>query len=138
MLSSHLILTDEVFELQFQMAKLDPVLFTHEAHLRLAWIHLRKYGVTRAILNVTSQLQHFVKVLGASEKYHHTLTIAAVKMVDHFRRKSTSQNFTDFISEFPQLKTNFRHLLNQHYKTDIMSSASARIEFFEPDLLPFD
>jgi hypothetical protein len=138
MLSSHLILTDEAFEMLFQTAKMDPVIFTHEAHLRLAWIHLRKYGIKQATVNVATQLQHYVNALGASEKYHHTLTIAAVKMVDHFLRKSTSHTFAAFISEFRQLKTDFRALINQHYKTDIFSCDRARTQYLEPDLSPFD
>jgi hypothetical protein len=138
MLSSHSILTDESFELLFQTSTLDPALFTHEAHLRLAWIHLNKYGVEQAKVNISSQLQHYVNVLGASEKYHHTLTIAAVEMVGHFIRKSRSQTFMEFISEFPQLKNNFRGLIRQHYKRDIFSCDRARIHFIEPDLLPFE
>lgn len=137
-MEQHFTLTDTEFEQQFQDCTLSPALFTHEAHLRLAWIHVTRYGTETAIQNVTSQLLQFVNVAGATGKYNHTLTIAAVKAVAHFVKRSSSGNFSDFMKEFPRLKTNFRDLMHAHYKTDIFQSAVAKKEFLEPDLLPFD
>ena len=137
MLSSHLDLSDEQFEHMFQTASLDPVLFNHEAHLRLAWIHLKNYGLQNAIINITTQLRNFVLLLGAGEKYHHTLTVAAIKMVDHFMAKSDTDNFPDFINQFPRLKTNFKDLLGQHYSAAAISDPDARLKFLEPDILVF-
>ena len=37
-MEQHYTLTDNEFEKQFQTSSLDPAIFTHEAHLRLAWI----------------------------------------------------------------------------------------------------
>lgn len=39
----HSELTDSQFEQAFENATLDPVMFNHKAHLRLAWIHVSKY-----------------------------------------------------------------------------------------------
>lgn len=38
-MKTHHQLNDQQFEEQFQNCTFDPTLFTHEAHLRLAWIH---------------------------------------------------------------------------------------------------
>ncbi|MEO8110092.1 MAG: hypothetical protein ABI594_08675 [Ginsengibacter sp.] len=80
-MEQHFTLTDNEFEKQFQNCLLDPAIFTHEAHLRLAWIHIRKYGADIAIGNIRLQLQNFVDNLGARNKYNETVTIAAVKAV---------------------------------------------------------
>jgi hypothetical protein len=40
----HFSLTDIEFENQFENGTLKPELFSHEAHVRLAWIHIKKYG----------------------------------------------------------------------------------------------
>jgi hypothetical protein len=40
-------LRDELFEKQFQNCQFNPALFNHEAHLRLAWIHITKYGLVQ-------------------------------------------------------------------------------------------
>jgi hypothetical protein len=134
----HFEFSDDDFEQQFSISVLSPTIFTHEAHLRLAWIHIRKYGIQTAIENICEQLQNYVASLGARDKYNKTVTIAAVKAVYHFMLKSKADNFQVFISENQKLKTNFKELLNTHYSTDIFKSAKAKKEFLEPELLPFD
>lgn len=137
-MEKHQLLEDQDFVKQFKQGTLAPELFSHEAHLRLAWIYITQFGVEKAIRKINMQLLNYVTSLGASDKYNKTLTIAAIKAVDHFVRKSKSDNFQDFILEFPRLKFNFRELLAFHYKVDIFNSKIAKTKFLEPDLLPFD
>ena len=137
-MEKHFELSDTGFELQFCNGTMDPAIFTHEAHLRLAWIHVRNYGVEKAIQNITVQLLNFVQVAGAAGKYNKTLTIAAIKAVSHFISKSGADNFYDFIHEFPRLKYNFKDLMAFHYQQDIYQSEKAKTTWLEPDLLPFD
>ncbi len=137
-MNNHYQLTDTDFESQFSNSTLDASLFNHEAHIRLAWIHVTKYGVDKAVKNVNTQLVNYVASLGAQDKYNNTVTTAAVKAVYHFIQKSKSDNFKDFIEEFPRLKTNFKDLLSQHYSINIFNSENAKSSFLEPNLLPFD
>ncbi|EDP71669.1 hypothetical protein FBALC1_04257 [Flavobacteriales bacterium ALC-1] len=137
-MEAHVNLSDLEFEQQFKSCTLNPELFTHEAHLRLAYIHINKYGVKDAGFNITSQLKAFVNHLGASEKYNATLTIAAIKAVYHFILKSKSNDFSSFILEFPRLKSSFKDLMTSHYSIDIFNLDKAKIEFIKPDVLPFD
>lgn len=137
-MEKHFNLTDTEFEEQFENGSLDPALFCHEAHLRLAWIHLKKYGKEKAVQNICSQLVNYVNMLGASGKYNKTLTVAAINAVYHFMQRSGADNFEKFIAEFPRLKYNFKDLMAAHYKKDIYTSALAKKEFLQPDLLPFD
>lgn len=137
-MEKHFYLTDDELEEQFENCKLNPLIFSHEAHLRLAWVHIIKYGIEKVILNVPLQLKYFTEYVGEKEKYNETLTIAAIQAVYHFTLRSKSDNFTDFITEFPRLKNNFRKLMDFHYGFDIFNSDKAKREYFEPDLLPFD
>jgi hypothetical protein len=121
----------------FREGTLGPTLFSHEAHLRLAWIHVRKYGVETAIENICPQIIEFATRNGAPQKYNKTVTIAAVRAVDHFIRKQAIDSFREFIETYPRLKHNFRELLGYHYHVDIFKSERARHEYLEPDLLPF-
>jgi hypothetical protein len=130
-------LTDELFEKQFANATLPKQLFDHEAHLRLAWVHIQKYDLDKAIFNITIQLQRYVAKLGAEDKYNHTLTIAAIKAVNHFVSKSSIDNFHDFMATYPRLKHNFKEILEQHYGFDVFNSAKAKSQYLEPDLLAF-
>lgn len=136
-MEQHFTLTDQEFEQRFANASLDPVIFSHEAHLRLAWIHLTKYGEAKAIQHITAQLQQYVIHLGATEKYNQTLTIAAVKAVWHFMHKQPATSFAAFIANCPRLKTNFKSIIDQHYGFDIFNSAEAKINYLEPDQLAF-
>ena len=136
-MKDHYQLTNEEFESQFSNCTLDSSIFNHEAHIRLAWIHIDKYGIEKALINVDSQLYSYVCSLGAEDKYNKTVTIAAVKAVYHFMQKSNSNNFKGFILEHPRLKTNFKELLDKHYSIDIFNSDIAKSSFLEPNLLPF-
>ncbi|MCB0705388.1 MAG: hypothetical protein KDC34_08770 [Saprospiraceae bacterium] len=137
-MEKHFTYSDTEFERKFSTCELDPAEFTHEAHLRLAWIHIHKYGIEEALVLIQKRLQAFVAFVGARDKYNTTLTVAAIKAVYHFKLKSTADNFKDFIAEFPRLKYNFKDLLACHYGVDIYHSEQARKEYIQPDLIPFD
>ncbi len=136
-MEQHRQLTDLEFEKQFAYGDLDPVSFSHEAHLRLAWIYINKYGEDSACEIICDQILNFATKHGDPEKFNKTVTIAAIKAVNHFIQKSNSTNFIDFIQEFPRLKYNFKELLDFHYGFDIFNSESAKKEYLEPDLLSF-
>jgi len=137
-MNSHYKLNDLEFVNQFQKATLDPKLFSHEAHLRLAWIYINNDGIDKAITEINSQLVKYVAALNASDKYNKTVTVAAIKAVYHFWLKSKSKTFKGFIEEFPRLKNNFKELLTSHYDIDIFNSEIAKSTFLKPNLLPFD
>ncbi|UOY07325.1 hypothetical protein L0P88_01930 [Muricauda sp. SCSIO 64092] len=137
-MEKHFELSDAEFEQKFITCELNPSHFSHEAHLRLAWIHIDNYGIEQAEKNIPYQLQKFVNHVGAKGKFNMTLTLAAVKAVYHFMLKSNSNNFKDFIAEFPRLKYNFKELMGHHYGFDIYHSNLAKTAFLEPDLIPFD
>lgn len=130
-------LSDTEFSIQFQNCSLDPSIFDHEAHMRLVWLQIEKYGIQKARINIQNQIQNFVKHVGAEEKYHKTLTISAIEIVNHFMTKKTSKTFKEFISEFPELKNNFKELIEHHYSYDIFKSLKANNEYLKPDLIPF-
>jgi len=133
----HSALSDSEFEQQFQSCTFPPTLFSHEAHLRLAWIHLQRYGLTQALRNIEQQLFQFVTHLNEQDKYHHTLTHVAVHMVHHFIKKSNATHFEAFLYEFPKLKSDFRSLVTAHYSFDIFNSEEAKKTYIAPDTAPF-
>ncbi len=137
-MEKHFDLSDSEFEKEFISCGLNPSDFTHEAHLRLAWINIKKYGIEQAEINIQNGLKKYVEFVGEKNKYNMTLTLAATKAVYHFMLKSKSENFKDFIIEFPRLKNNFKDLMAHHYGFDIYNSNKAKTEFLEPDLIPFD
>lgn len=130
-------LPDAEFIQQFRDCNIDPAAFNHEAHLRLAWVHIQKNGLEKAKKNIQEQLQKFVDFAGARDKYHTTITVAAIEAVNHFMEKSSAQNFEEFILENPRLKDDFKTLISSHYSFDIFSSEDARKGYVAPDVQPF-
>lgn len=137
-MQKHTTLSDSEFMHQFISCELSPSDFSHEAHVRLAWLNIDQYGKEKAEIEIQKQLLKFIDFVGARDKYNLTVTLAAMKIVYHFKQKSASDNFQDFIAEFPRLNTNFKDLIAAHYSVNIFTSDEAKTSFLEPDLLPFD
>ena len=135
---AHRKLSDQEFSIQFTDCTLKPAYFTHEAHLRLAWIELNRLTLDEAIESVCQLIQNYAAALGATDKFNRTITTAAVKMVDHFMRRSQSDRFEALLAEFPRMGEDFKGLMNAHYSFDIYRNAEARNTYLEPDLAPFD
>ena len=137
-MKTHCSLTDDQFLHQLQMATLDVAFFNHEAHLRLAWIQLKRHDNKNAISKTCTLIQNYVQVLGAMDKFNKTLTVAAVEAVAHFMQKTEVRSFEVFIEANPQLTLNFKGLLQTHYSFDIFSSTSAKSDYLAPDLVLFE
>jgi len=133
----HKNLPDEDFLSSLQSGDLNPKIFNHEAHLRLAYILSKKFDKDTSIEKVMHCIHGYVNHLGAQDKYHMTLTIAAVKIVHHFMEKSASTNFNTFIKEYPQLNDDFKRLLFTHYSKKAIESPEAKLKYIKPDLLDF-
>ena len=88
----HTELSDEDFERQFERFTFKPTLFSHEAHLRLAYIHIKKYGPEQAEANMVQQISSYADYYGAKNKFNKTVTIAAVRAMQHFIQRSGTDN----------------------------------------------
>ena len=137
MTEKHQLLPDDQFEEKFKNCTLPPILFTHEAHLRLAYIHVTKYGLRKAISNLCFQIDDFERKFGDGRKFNRTVTVAAVKVVHHFMTKSKSIGYKNLLKDYPRLKGNFKSLIKTHYSLNIFIDKTAKHEYLEPDLAPF-
>ena len=111
--------------------------FTHKAHLRLAWIYLRRFGLETAQREVCRQIREFTRIQGAQDKYHQTLTVAAIRIVQAHMAKQRGEGFEALLAEYPVLLGAFRELLGRHYSEGLLWSPQARLVYQEPDLEPF-
>ncbi len=134
---SHYDLSDDEFAQQFEACTLVPQLFNHVAHLRLAWIHIRQFGAEQAAMNLCTQIKRFDATFDDGTKFNTTVTVAAVKAVNHFMEQSATTTFPDFIAENPRLQTDFKGLLASHYSFDVFTHPAAKQSFVAPDLASF-
>ncbi len=117
-MEAHFKLTDDEFEMQFKDCTLDPKIFSHEAHLRLAFIHIRKYGLGKAIQNICDQIRKFDQTFGDGTKYNEELTIACVKLIDHLIKKTPDSGFKRLLAYYPELKSDFRTTITPFFEVE--------------------
>ncbi|MEQ6124942.1 hypothetical protein AAON49_12105 [Pseudotenacibaculum sp. MALMAid0570] len=129
--------TDEVFEQKFRDCKFPPLYFSHEAHLRLAYIHLKKYGLDQSIQNMCQQIYDFAIKYGATMKFNATVTYASLQIMYHYMQEGKSENFSDLMKEFPHLLQDFKTEIKIYYSWDVFRSPEAKAKIHNPDLKPF-
>jgi hypothetical protein len=112
-MQAHRKYSDAEFETIFESGQIPVAEFTHEAHLRLAWIHIIKYGVDQAIKNVTTQIRSFVTAIGAADKYDENLTVISVELTHRLMRESRCDTFDELLVEYPKLKSDFMGMARQ-------------------------
>ena len=107
MTEKHHLLTNDEFEQKLSSCTLPAVIFTHEAHLRISYLYITKYGLEKAIDLLSDQLAKIDNKYGDGTKFNKTLTVASAKVLNHFIEKTKAIDFNGLLKEFPNLKTNF-------------------------------
>lgn len=113
----HYLLSDEDFARAFKECTLEPTIFSHEAHLRLAWILIKRHGLLPASEMLCQQIVKFDLLHGKGTKFSKTLTLAAARLVHDLQKQSQDRTFMDFINSNPRLLRDFWQLLAPY--TDI-------------------
>lgn len=126
---------DRRFRDDFEAFAMAPAEFTHEAHVRLAYVYLAELDVEAAVQRMRESLLGFIEHNGIPlSKFHETLTRAWVLAVRHFMSRSSSASASDFIAGNPELLDS--RIMLTHYSASVLFSEDARGAFVEPDLDP--
>ncbi|MEI8019722.1 MAG: hypothetical protein WCH39_16075 [Schlesneria sp.] len=128
-------MTDTEFLEAFESCSLPEAQWTHEAHVRMAWLYLQKMPLSEAIAVVRLGIKRYNASLKKSLAYHETITqVFLILISDRMQRSSEAQSFADFCNENPDLlDRNMTALLN-YYRKETLFSQAARDGFVEPDL----
>lgn len=105
-------LNDDEFEKQFRNCVLDSELFTHEAHIRIAWIYLKKYGFTLTLNNLPNDLLNYCKSLNSEDKFNLSTTTKSIKLINRQMCKKEN-DFNLFIIKNQDLLLNFKKLIEK-------------------------
>lgn len=129
-------LTDDAFLNAFLTCQLPPGAFNHRTHLRVAWLHLRRFPLEEAIERTCAGIAQYAAHLGATDRYHRTLTEALIRLMAHAGASESSLSFADFLARTPSLTGDCRALIAQHYSRELLSRPEARYNFLAPDRHP--
>lgn len=127
--------TDEEFLEAFESLRIPNEMFHHREHIRLAWIYSREYPQEQAVARMVQGIQAFAKHHGAAAKYHHTITVAWMRLVRHAVREGLQAlDFNTFAAAHPHLF--HPRLLEYYYSKARLQSDAARHDWLDPDLRP--
>ena len=127
---------DRRFLQQVQSGRFPAAEFNHEAHLRLAYVHLAQHPAEVAVAQVAQDLQGLLAAAGAPpDKFHVTLTRAWVYAVWHFmQRLPDCECAADFIAASAVLQD--AAIMETHFSHERLFSPAARTSIVQPDRDP--
>lgn len=129
-------LDDDALWIAFHERTLAAAAWTHTAHVRVAWMHMARYGLDEAHLRMRAGIMRLNVVHGLIELptrgYHETITRAWLAVVGAARRANEGRDSLDFVAAH-QLD---RETLFRYYSRERLLSLAARSAFVEPDLAP--
>ncbi len=146
-------MTDDEFLSAFEGCRLARTDWTHEAHIRMAWLYLmRAEARAGAVDRVRSGIQKLNATFIQRDQlenpnrppkpkdprgldgYHETVTSAFVTVIAS--RVRPGEDFAAFRARNPDLFDRNLSALLRHYTPERLYSLPARTEFLEPDLEP--
>ncbi len=122
---------DHEFVEAFENCTLPSDQFPHRAHVRLAWLYLRDGSLLDALVRFVEGLKRYAGSLGASAKYHETVTWAYMFLIHERMAREEHASFDAFASANTDL---FNGVLEKYYSKETLSSDLARRSFLMPDL----
>lgn len=128
-------MTDEAFARAFEDGAVPPAEFTHLAHVRVAWVYLREAdSPDEALERMRGAIRRFAAAAGASQKYHETITVLWMRLLEAVRIQGASGELEEVLLTYPELAN--KDLPLQYYSRDRLFSDEARAAWLEPDRRP--
>ncbi|HET8775985.1 MAG TPA: hypothetical protein VFP80_19455 [Thermoanaerobaculia bacterium] len=121
---------DREFVEAFENCTLPSEEFPHRAHVRLAWLYLREGSLLDALPRFVDGLKRYAGSLGASGKYHETVTWAYMFLIHERMAHEEHATFGEFAAANDDL---FNGVLEKYYRKETLSSDLARRTFLMPD-----
>lgn len=123
-------LTDDELIAGFEAAALPS--FPHADHVRLTILYLTRYGRDETQKKLFEGLRRFAAAKGVPEKFHVTMTIAWLDLVDDARRRHpAARDPSGVVTACPELLD--RDALLRFYSPERLASDEARQRWVPPD-----
>ncbi len=123
--------SDEDFLRAFEDLSFPGGLFHHPGHIRVAWLYLKCSDATRAAERMAAGILRFANHHGATQKYHHTLTLAWMRLVAAALVETPEgHSFEEFLAAHRQLED--KNLLARYYSNERLQTVAAREGWSNP------
>ena len=149
-------MTDDKFLAKFENRTLTRAKWTHEAHVRMAWLYVMR---TPSYRDARNKVRTGIKRLNAAFEarsvvpcgatrpaepvaqteskpigFHETITTAFVRLIS--ARVRDGESFSTFRKRNPDMFDGKLSALLTHYSPALLFSDGAKVKFVEPDLAP--
>jgi hypothetical protein len=131
-------MSDEEFLAAFESGTLAKAEWTHQAHVRMAWLYLDRLPFDQALICIRDGVRRHNAAVGSPPTaYHETITAAFAKLI-HARRTEAAaeEDFAEFAVRNADLLGRGLAALRRHYTQGLLDTPAARERFLEPDLEP--
>ena len=134
MYSSLLTESDLLLLQQFETKTLPNEAFRHREHVRLTWVYLTLEPADHVGARLCRCLLELATSHGVARRFHHTLTIVWVRIIESERRSFSDIPFDALVTFCPSLLN--KDLPLSYYSRERLYSDEARQHWVEPDLKP--
>ncbi|HMO34431.1 MAG TPA: hypothetical protein PKA06_00175 [Gemmatales bacterium] len=129
-------MTDLEFLEMFHAGNLPREAWTHEAHIRLAYLELKSNTFSEALKRVRRGIQLYNSaVLNKPDAYHETITVAYLQLIKNAMLQGV-ENFSQLRLYHPALFDRKLSALYRYYTQDRLMNNESRVRFVEPDIIP--
>jgi hypothetical protein len=125
---------DLILRERFETVTLPNESFRHREHVRLTWIYLTLEPPEIVAARLCRALLALATSHGVAQRFHTTLTIAWVRIIESERRSHPDMPFDTLAAACPRLLDKDAPLA--YYSRDLLFSDTARTTYVEPDLQP--
>lgn len=127
-------MTNQELVERFETLTLNPELFPHREHVRLAWIYLRDYPTLTALSKFCDGLKRFAASVGKPDLYHETITWAYLLLIRERMEKTVAwESWEDFAEKNGDLLDWQSNILKRYYREETLQSDLAKRVFLFPD-----
>lgn len=130
--------SDQALLRDFESRALTDDEWTHEAHLRVAFIYLTRHGQDGALRRLRAGIRALNATHGKTGAYHETITVAWARILgERLARPSIWYHSEAFLADHPELLgPPSDAALSKHYSPARLATKRARDNFVEPDRAP--
>lgn len=125
-------MADAEFLAAFEACTIPRADWTHEAHVRMAWLYLTSRPFPDALRLIRAGIRRYNDSLGGTG-YHDTITVAFARLI---ASRLGGDGYAAFREANPDLMDRTLGALKRYYSEARLKSDEAKAAFVEPDLRP--
>ena len=121
---------------ELEACTLTPARFHHAEHLMVMAVYIHDHGYQAGLARVRQNIQRYAAHLGASTKYHETLTVFWARMV----ARELHAKPGELAAQIPRILEAMgdKVLAEEYFSRDLLDSDGARLAWVEPDRKPLE